>query len=105
VTQQDPSSIASTPDPAPAAPPARTLDPLALGALVLGIVGFVAYPIVPSILAIVLGIRARRQPASASGPLWRAVAGVAIVLGWAGLALMLLTAVGLVAVGARSSSG
>ncbi len=64
----------------------------AIASLILGIVGFLVFPIVPSILAIVFGLKAReefrRDPAVGGDGL--ATAG--IVLGWVGLTL---TALGL----------
>ncbi len=64
----------------------------AIASLILGIAGFFVFPIVPSILAIVFGLKAReefrRNPAVGGDGL--ATAG--IVLGWVGIAL---TAIGL----------
>ena len=60
----------------------------AIASLVLGIAGFVVFPVVPSILAIVFGRKAQeeigRDPALGGDGL--ATAG--IVLGWVGLALI-----------------
>jgi hypothetical protein len=59
----------------------------AIASLILGIAGFFVFPIVPSILAIVFGLKAReefrRNPAVGGDGL--ATAG--IVLGWVGIAL------------------
>jgi hypothetical protein len=91
--QSEPSRSES---PAPSAEQAG-VNGLAVAALVLGVVGFVAFPLVPSILAIILGLRARRQ--IESGPArGRALAEAGIVLGWAAIALLVLSAAGLVAV-------
>ena len=60
----------------------------AIASLILGIAGFVVFPIVPSILAIVFGRKAqtelRRDPTLGGDGL--ATAG--IVLGWVGIALL-----------------
>jgi hypothetical protein len=64
----------------------------AIASLILGIAGFFVFPVVPSILAVVFGLKAReelrRNPALGGEGL--ATAG--IVLGWVGIAL---TAIGL----------
>ena len=65
----------------------------AIASLILGIAGFFVFPIVPSILAIVFGQKAReefRRDSTAGGD---GLATAGIVLGWVGLAL---TAIGLV---------
>jgi hypothetical protein len=89
----------------PSLPPADAIhtsstrmNPLAIAALVAGVVGFVIFPILPSILAIVLGLWARRQIDSQPGARGRLAAEAAIVLGWAALALLLLSGAGLIAV-------
>ena len=65
----------------------------AIASLILGIAGFVVFPIVPSILAVVFGLKAReefrRDPAVAGDGL--ATAG--IVLGWVGIALLAIVLV------------
>jgi hypothetical protein len=64
----------------------------AIASLILGIAGFFVFPIVPSILAIVFGQKAReefRRDPTAGGD---GLATAGIVLGWVGLAL---TAIGL----------
>ena len=68
-------------------PPAQTSG-LAIASLVLGIVGLFAVPLVASVLAIVLGGKAReelaRDPALAGEGLARA----GVILGWIGVALV-----------------
>jgi hypothetical protein len=64
----------------------------AIASLILGIAGFFVFPIVPSILAIVFGLKAReefRRDRAVGGD---GLATAGIVLGWVGIAL---TAIGL----------
>ena len=74
------------------------LNPAAIAALLAGLVGFVAFPVIPSILAIILGLWARRQIDSQPGTRGRLAAEAGMVLGWAALALLLLSGAGLIAV-------
>ena len=67
--------------------------------------GFIVYPIVPSILAIVLGLRARRQIDSQPGSRGRFAAEAGLVLGWAAIALLVLSGAGLIAVFAGVGGG
>lgn len=103
MTQSEPSRSESPPPPASAPSPApsaeRTgVNVLAVAALVLGVVGFVGVPLIPSVLAIILGLRARRQIESGPSERGRPLAEAGIVLGWAAIALLVLSAAGLVAV-------
>jgi hypothetical protein len=107
VTQSEPSRSESPAPPPPAASSAfssassaegKGVNGLAVAALVLGVVGFVGFPLVPSVLAIILGLRARRQIESGPPARGRALAEAGIVLGWAAIALLVLSAAGLVAV-------
>jgi predicted acyltransferase len=77
--------------------PAAPVEPLeagptngsAVASLVLGIVGLTGFPVIPSILALVFGYRARREITQAPGTqsgLGLAKAG--IVLGWIGVILI-----------------
>ena len=89
----------SFPPSADAIPTSSTrVNPAALAALLAGVVGFVIFPVVPSILAIVLGLRARRQIDSQPGTRGRLAAEAGVVLGWSALALLLLSGAGLIAV-------
>jgi Domain of unknown function (DUF4190) len=97
LSRSDPPAEAASP---PRAAPAQSSrwNLLAIAALVAGVVGFVAYPIVPSIIAIVLGVRARRQIDSQPGSRGRLAAEAGLVLGWAAIALLVLSGAGLIAV-------
>jgi hypothetical protein len=97
LSRSDPPAEAASP---PGAAPAQSSrwNLLAIAALVAGGVGFVAYPIVPSIIAIVLGVRARRQIDSQPGSRGRLAAEAGLVLGWAAIALLVLSGAGLIAV-------
>ncbi len=69
-------------------PTAQRTEGYAIASLVLGIVGLVAFPVVPSILAIVFGISARRrirQDATLTG---EGLATAGIVLGVVELVLV-----------------
>lgn len=71
----------------------------AVASLVLGIVGLTGFPVIPSILALVFGYRARREIAQAAGTqsgLGLAKAG--IVLGWIGVVLAVLVILLVIAV-------
>jgi hypothetical protein len=59
----------------------------AIASLVLGIGGFVIFPVVLSILAIVFGRSAKREIAERPGPGGSGLATAGIVLGWVGVAL------------------
>ena len=63
----------------------------------LGVAGFVV-PLIPSVLAIVLGLRARRQIESGPPARGLVLAEAGVVLGWAAIALLVLSAAGLIAV-------
>ena len=62
----------------------------AIASLVLGIGGFVIFPLVLSILAIVFGRSAKREIAERPGLGGAGLATAGIVLGWIGVALVAL---------------
>jgi len=64
----------------------------AIASLILGIAGFVVFPVVPSILAIVFGLKAREELRRNPAVDGEGLATAGIVLGWVGIAL---TAIGL----------
>jgi Domain of unknown function (DUF4190) len=68
----------------------------AIASLVLGIVGLVFFPFVPSILAIVLGRSAKRDIQQRPGLAGEGMATAGIVLGWIGVILVVLGVVLLV---------
>lgn len=85
------STPAPPPPVAPSPAPAQESSSKAVAALVLGIVGIVAVPIICPILAIVFGTQARGEIDRSGGALGgRGLAVAGIVLGWVGLALALL---------------
>ena len=65
----------------------------AIASLVLGIAGLVIFPLVPSILAIVLGRSAKRDIRERPGLGGEGLATAGIVLGWVGVALVALAVV------------
>jgi hypothetical protein len=65
----------------------------AIASLILGIAGFFVFPIVPSILAVVFGQKARKELRRDPTLGGDGLATGGIVLGWVGLAL---TAIGLI---------
>ena len=65
----------------------------AIASLILGIAGFFIFPIVPSILAVVFGYKARDELRGNPSLGGDGLATAGIVLGWVGIAL---TAIGLV---------
>ncbi|MDQ3662813.1 MAG: DUF4190 domain-containing protein [Actinomycetota bacterium] len=91
----------------PYGPPAET-NGFAVASLVCGILGvvFPFIPLVPSILAVVFAGRGKRQ-IEASGGLQtgRGLAVAGQVLGWVGVALVLVAIAGLVALAAVFSGG
>jgi hypothetical protein len=64
----------------------------AIASLILGIAGFFVFPVVPSILAIVFGLKAREELSRDPAVGGEGLATAGIVLGWVGIAL---TAIGL----------
>lgn len=65
----------------------------AIASLILGIAGFLVFPVVPSILAVVLGQKARdelRRDQTLGG---EGLATAGIVLGWVGIALVAIVLV------------
>ena len=80
----------------------------AIASLVLGIGGFVIFPVVLSILAIVFGRSAKREIAERPGLGGAGLATAGIVLGWIGVALSVvavLLVLLLVAVSTSTSTG
>ena len=79
----------------PTAPPqARPWNGYAIAALVLGIVGIAGIPLVPSILALVFGYKAREEIDRSGGvEQGRGLAVAGIVLGWVGVGLVALVTV------------
>jgi hypothetical protein len=78
----------------------------ALASLILGIAGLVMLPVVGSILAIVLGVSAKREIAARTGLGGEGMATAGIILGAVGVALMALAAFALIlALGTMSHSG
>jgi hypothetical protein len=59
----------------------------AVASLVLGIAGFFVFPVIPSILAIVFGNKAREEIRSNPAVAGDGLATAGIVLGWIGLAI------------------
>jgi hypothetical protein len=76
---------ATGPEPAPGGSNGK-----ATASLVFGIVGLLVCPVVCSVVAIVLGHRARREIAASAVRQNRGVATAGIVLGWIGIAIALL---------------
>ena len=76
----------------------------AIASLVLGIGGFVIFPFVLSILAIVFGHQAKREIAKRPGLGGAGLATAGIVLGWIGVALVVLAVLFIVLVVAASTS-
>jgi len=74
----------------------------AIASLVLGIGGFVIFPLVLSILAIVFGRSAKREIAERPGLGGTGLATAGIVLGWIGVALAVLFVLFIVLVVAAS---
>ncbi|MDA0179565.1 DUF4190 domain-containing protein [Solirubrobacter phytolaccae] len=70
----------------------------ATAAFVLGLVGLVLIPLIPSVLAIVLGGGAKREIDGSGGSLsGRGLATAGVVLGWVALAIWALFIVAIVA--------
>jgi Domain of unknown function (DUF4190) len=89
----------------PAAAPGETSGK-ALASLILGIAGLVMLPVVGSILAIILGVSAKREIAARTGLGGEGMATAGIILGAVGVALMALAAFALIlALGTMSHSG
>jgi hypothetical protein len=77
----------------------------AIASLILGIGGFLILPIVLSVLAIILGRSAKREIAERPGLGGEGLATAGIVLGWCGVAVVLVGIVlFLFVLGAASSS-
>lgn len=72
-------------------PPSPQTNGKATAALILGILGFVVCPLVCSVLALVFGYQARNEiDASRGYQGGRGMAVAGIVLGWVGIAVMIL---------------
>lgn len=88
-------------------PPAET-NGLAVASLVCGILGvvFPFIPLIPSILAVIFAGRGKRQIDSSGGlQTGRGLAVAGQVLGWVGIALVLVAILGLVALVVVSTGG
>ncbi len=59
----------------------------AIASLILGIAGLFVFPLIPSILAVVLGRKAREEMAADSSVGGDGFASAGVVLGWIGIAL------------------
>jgi hypothetical protein len=75
----------------------------AIASLVLGIGGFLIFPVVLSILAIVFGRSAKREIAERPGLGGAGLATAGIVLGWIGVALTMIAVLFVVLVVAAST--
>ena len=62
----------------------------AIASLVLGIVGVTVFPLIPSILALVFGNRARDQMHADPAVTGEGLATAGVILGWIGVALSVL---------------
>ena len=79
--------------------PAQRTSGYAIASLILGIAGFVVFPIVPSILAVVFGQKAREELRREPTLGGEGLATAGIVLGWVGIGIVgLLVLVWFVAV-------
>ncbi len=79
--------------PAPRAQPAtgaRRTEGTAVASLVLGIAGFIICPLIPSILAIVFGNQAQRKIAQDPSLEGEGMAKAGVILGWIGVALVVV---------------
>jgi hypothetical protein len=72
----------------PAAPVHRSNDGRAVASLVLGIVGLVICPVVPSVIAIVVGNEARARLADEPETAGASLARAGVILGWIGVAIV-----------------
>jgi Domain of unknown function (DUF4190) len=68
------------------AEPGTGTSGIAIASLVLGLAGFVMFPVVPGVIAIVLGNRAKREIAARPGLGGEGLASAGVVLGWIGIA-------------------
>jgi hypothetical protein len=71
-------------------------DQEAVAALILAVAGYVALPVIPSLMAIKAGLDVRRRTGSSPGLRGRGVATAAVVLGVAELVLAVLIVAGLI---------
>ena len=63
----------------------------AIASLVLGIIGLTAIPVIPSILAVIFGHKARREMnRSETGQQARGIATAGLILGWVAIGLLVL---------------
>ena len=67
---------------------AQRTNGYAIASLILGIAGFFVFPIVPSILAVVFGQKAREELRRDPAVGGEGLATAGIVLGWVGIALV-----------------
>jgi thiol:disulfide interchange protein len=86
--------------------PPRT-DPLAIWALVMGILNLLCcIPFVPAILAVVLGGRSKEKIRTSGGTLTgESLAQTAVILGWIGIGLDVLGCIGSVIIGILCALG
>jgi hypothetical protein len=75
---------------------ARRTDGGAIASLVLGILGFVVFPVVPSVLAIWFGLSAKRRMRYDSSLGGEGLATAGVILGVVGLVLIAVVVFGLV---------
>lgn len=69
------------------APVATEEAPGGLGAMIAGILGLVVFPLIPSIIAIVMGGSAKKQARAQPGRYKEDFATIGIVTGWIGVVL------------------
>jgi hypothetical protein len=92
-----PQAVVAAPAPGQAvaqAVPGRRVEGLAIASLILGIAGLVVCPIVPSILAIIFGNQARNKIEIDPTLEGDGMAKTGVILGWVGIGLTVLVAVG-----------
>ena len=81
---------------APATSASRRTEGLAVASLVLGLAGFFVCPVVCSIIAVVLGYRARRKLRDDPTLDGEGLAKAGIILGWVGTAFGVVVVVGII---------
>jgi hypothetical protein len=94
-----------TPATPAAAAPVRRTEGGAIAALILGIAGIIVCPFVPSIIAVIVGSQARKKIAEDQMLEGDALAKTGVILGWVGIGLGALLAVGAVLLIVFSSTG
>jgi hypothetical protein len=75
----------------------RRTDGQAVASLVLGIASFVVCPLIPAIIAIVLGMQAKARIAADPSLDGEGLAKAGVILGWANIVFVVLAAVVVVA--------